>query len=123
MRSEYFDITGKVFVPKPAGAEIPFLVVPPDKEFTKIGTVRAWARYGTSPDVIKEELRRRARLAGADALMDLDIGEDKKADLVFCGKIFSTKRNICGQAVAIVYGQDAGAQREDQARDPALYGL
>jgi hypothetical protein len=123
MRSEYFDITGKVFVPKPADVEIPILAAPPDKGFTQIGTVRAWARYGTSSEVIKEELRRRARLAGADALMEMDIGEDKKADVVFCGKVFSTKRNICGQAVAIVYDQDAGAHREDQARDPALYGL
>ncbi len=123
MSSEYFDITGKVFAPKPAESEMPILLAPPDREFMKIGTVRAWARYGTDPEVIKEELKRRALLAGADALMEVQIAEDEKADLVFCGKIFTTKRNISGKASAIVYQETAGGDREDQARNPALYNL
>ena len=123
MRSEYFDITGKVFAPKPADGEMPILAAPPDREFTKIGTVRAWARYGTDPEVIRGELKRRALLAGADALIEVQIAEDERADLVFCGKIFTTKRNISGKASAIVYREAAGEKREDQARNPALYNL
>ncbi len=123
MRSEYFDITGKVFAPRPAHSDMPVLLAPPDKAFMKIGMVRAWARYGTDPEAIKEELKRRGRLAGADALMEVQIAEDEKADFVFCGKVFTTKRNVSGKASAIVYQETADENREDRARNPALYEL
>ncbi len=123
MKSEYFDITGKVFTPKPADSDMPILMANPTMEYEKIGTVRAWARYGTDPEVIKEELKRRARTAGADALMEVQIAEDEKADFVFCGKIFTTKRNVSGKASAVVYRKAAGESKEDKARHPALYNL
>jgi hypothetical protein len=123
MRSEYFDITGKVFTPRPADAEIPILEKAPAEAHEKIGVVRAWARYGTSPEAIKTELKRRGLLAGADALMDIQIGEDEKADLVFCGKVFTTKRNVSGTASAIVFTKDGDARAEEPARNPALYEL
>lgn len=123
MRSEYFDITGKVFVPKSEDSDVPILEAPPEREFVRIGTVRAWARSGTAPEAIREELKRRGRLAGADALMEVEIGEDEQADFVFCGKVFTTKRHTTGRATAIVYKEATGEKQEDQARNPALYNL
>jgi len=123
LRSEYFDITGKVFTPKTADSDMPILTANPTVEYEKIGTVRVWARYGTNPEVIRQELKKRARMAGADALMEVQIAEDEKADLVFCGKIFTTKRNISGKATAIVYREASGENKEDKARNPALYNL
>jgi len=122
MRSEYFDVTGKVFAPKSADVDMPVLAANPAETYERIGTVRAWARYGTSPEAIRAELKRRALLAGADALMNLEIGEDEKTDLVFCGRVFSTKRNISGKATAIVYG-DAAGKSQGQADNPAMYNL
>jgi hypothetical protein len=124
MRSEYFDVTGKVFAPRPADADVPLLTAEPVRDYERIRTVRAWARYDTNPEAIREELKRRARVAGADALMNVYIGEDEKADILFCGKVFTTKRNISGRASAIVYtDEETASSPADQARNPALYNL
>jgi hypothetical protein len=103
IRSEYYDVTGKVYVAKGEDAEMPFLAQKPDRPYAVIGTVKVMAQPGTPEAAVNEELKKRARAAGADALMDVVRGEDTKNTLEFCGKVFSTKKNISARATAIVY--------------------
>ena len=103
IRSEYYDITGKVLVPKAESDNIEILTETPDRPYVQIGVVKVLARWGTNKEVIDQELKRRAKAAGADALIDPEYGEDKSNDIVLCGKIVSTKRNKSAIAKTIVF--------------------
>jgi hypothetical protein len=103
IRSEYYDITGKVLTPKAADQDIPILKEKPDRPYEEIGVVRVLAKYGTSQEAVNEEMKKRARNAGADALFDVQVGEDKSNDVVLCGKVLSSKRNISAAGRAIVF--------------------
>lgn len=105
MRSEYFDVTGAVFVPKEDGAQIEIFEGEPNRAYKEIGVVKVFARYGTAREAINRELRKRAGQAGADALINVRYGEDQTSSFSFCGKIFSTKRNVVGLGHAIVFDQ------------------
>jgi hypothetical protein len=103
VRSEYYDLTGKVVEPKDDKREIALLTTAPDKPFEEIGVVKVMARWGTSREAMDKEIKRRAREAGADAVMDLEYGEDTENTLLLCGKIGSTKRNKIVRGKAIVF--------------------
>jgi len=103
MRSEYYDITGKVIPPKPEGAAIDILAQAPDRPYQEIGVVKVMARWGTSKEAINNELKKRARDAGADALIGVQYGEDTSNTLPLCGKLINTKRNISAAAKAIIF--------------------
>lgn len=105
IQSEYYDVTGKVLVPKCEQEEIPFFTetVKPDKPYREIGMVKVLARWGTPQTALNAELKKRARQAGADALMDVQYGEDKANDLVLCGKLVATKRNQSAIGKAIIF--------------------
>ena len=51
-----------------------------------------------------QEMKKMARQAGSDALMDVQYGEDKTNDIIFCGRLLSTKRNqsAAGRAVILI---------------------
>ena len=103
IHSEYYDVTGKSFAPKSDNLDIPILVQAPDKPFSEIGVVRVVAPWGTSDAAINAELKHRAREAGADALLNVSRDEDKNNQMVFCGKVFATKKSIFARGSAIVY--------------------
>jgi hypothetical protein len=103
MRSEYYDITGKVFTPKTPDQEITIYKEPVNRPFTEIGFVKVLARYGTSHQAIDAQMKKRAREAGADALIDVQYGEDKANNVKMCGMIGSTRRNISASGRAIVF--------------------
>lgn len=103
LRSEYYDVTGRVIAPKPEGTDIPILSAPPQTSYQEIGVVRVLARRGISREAIDRELKRRARSAGADALIGAQYGEDTSNKAILCGKIFSTNHNQSAAARAIVY--------------------
>ena len=110
IRSEYYDITGKVYTTKPENEELVILTEKPQKPFQEIGFVKVMARWGTSKDAIDKELKRRAKEAGADALIDVEYGEDSSNALPLCGKLGTTKRNKSAMAKAIVFR--SGAEKE-----------
>ena len=103
MRSEYFDVTGRVFTPKDPQQPIEIITEKVTKPYVEIGTVKVMAPLGTSKEAINEEMKRRARNAGADALIDVQIGEDVSNKVVLCGKLLSTNRNITSIGKAIVF--------------------
>jgi len=103
MRSEYYDITGKILASKPDGEEIPIFKEKPDKPCQEIGLVKVLARWGTSHEAMNMELKKRARIAGADALMDVQYGEDRSNDLILCGKLVATRRNASAVAKTVVF--------------------
>ena len=103
IRSEYYDITGKVLTPKTPDQKIEILTGTVDRPYVEIGMVRVLARWGTSKEAINKELMRRARDAGADALTEVEYGEDRSNDVILCGKLVSTKRNISAVGKTIVF--------------------
>jgi len=105
MRSEYYDMTGQVFAPKAADAEIPIYEAGRqiDCPYTEIGVVKVVAQPKTGRQEIEEELRKRARLAGADALIDMNFQEDKENKAWFCGRLMSTRHNAAAAARAIIF--------------------
>ncbi len=105
MRSEYYDMTGQVFTPKAADAEIPIYEAGQDvgHPYREIGVVKVTAQPKTSRQEAEEELRKRARLAGADALIDMKFQEDKENKTWFCGRLMSTKHNVAASARAVVF--------------------
>ncbi len=105
MRSEYYDMTGQVFAPKAADAEIPIYEAgqPIDRPYTEIGVVKVVAQPKTGRQEIDEELRKRARLAGADALIDMNFQEDKENKAWFCGRLMSTRHNAAAAARAVIF--------------------
>lgn len=103
IRSEYYDITGKVQAPKAAGQDIPIFTDQGNRPYVELGVVKVLAHWGTSREAINEELKKRARQAGADALVEVQYGEDTSNNLVLCGKILSTKRNMSAAGKAVIF--------------------
>jgi len=103
MRSEYYDITGKVLAPKAGTQEIPVYAGKIDRPYVVVGAIKVIAQKGTSEEAVNEELKKRARMAGADALADVAYGEDKSNDLHLCGKVFASKRNMTASAKTIIF--------------------
>ena len=110
IRSECYDVTGKAFAPKPETADIPILANAPQRPYAEIGVVKVEAPRGTSQAAIDNEMKSRARQAGSDAL--IAAGQEDSADnkVVFCGKVFDTKKSVTARGVMIAYtnkGPDA----------------
>lgn len=105
MRSEYYDITGSILTPKEADAVLE--IYKPGQEirgsYAEIGAVKVMAPYGTTPEAFDLEIIKRARAAGADAVIDVQYLEDKENKLSLCGKLFATKRNMTATGKAIVF--------------------
>jgi hypothetical protein len=110
IRSEYYDVTGKALTPKPESQDIPILTQAPGRPYVRIGVIKVEAPWGTSDAAIDAEMKGRARLAGADALVGVTHEENKNEQVVFCGKVFNTRKSIVARGAAIVYtdkGPDA----------------
>ena len=103
LRSEYFDITGSVIPAKAADAPIDVLAGKPERPYREIGYVKVAAACGTPQETIDTEMIKRARLAGADAIIDVQHGEDTSEKIVFCGKVLSTRKNIGAGGKAVLY--------------------
>lgn len=103
MHSEYYDITGKVLEPKPPEQEIPIFTGEADRPCQEIGLVKVLARWGTTREAMNAELKKRARAAGADALVNAQYGEDRSNDLILCGKLVATRRNASAVARTVVF--------------------
>jgi len=105
MKSEYYDITGSVLVPKEPGQEILMFSEgdAPKKPYKEIGKVNVMAKWGTAKEAMIQEMKKRAGQAGADALMDVQYGEDKANDIIFCGRLLSTKRNQAASGRAVIF--------------------
>jgi hypothetical protein len=105
MRSEYYDMTGQVFTAKAADAEIPIYEGGQEitRPYAEIGVVKVIAQPKTSRQEVEEELRKRARLAGADALIDMKFEEDKENKAWFCGRLMSTRHNAAASARAVKF--------------------
>ena len=105
MRSEYYDMTGRVFTPKAADAEIPIYEGSQEvtRPYREIGVVKVTAQPKTGRQEVEEELRKRARLAGADALIDMNFQEDKENKAWFCGRLMSTRHNAAASAKAVIF--------------------
>lgn len=114
MRSEYFDVTGKSLTAKPEGTEIEIYTVKPDKPYQEIGTVKAIAQHGMSRKALDSEMKRRAAAAGADAIINVQYGEDTTNNLVLCGKLLSTTRNSIAVGTAIIFKSPVPAPVEQQ---------
>ena len=103
MHSECYDVTGKAFAPKPDSQEIPVLDKMPERPSLQIGVVKVEAPWGTTDAAIKAEMLNRARRAGADALVVSGKEENKDNKVVFCGKVFDTRKSVVAQGLMIVY--------------------
>jgi hypothetical protein len=101
--SEYYDITGKVFLPKADDAPIDILTTAPSRPTQEVGVVKVLARWGTPKATINKEMEKRARAAGADAVVDVQYGEDTSNKLILCGKLVATKRNLSASGKAVIY--------------------
>ncbi len=107
IRSEYFDITGRVFSAKASPEDVQILAEPTPKSYKQIGVVKVLARYGTKKETINKELKKRAAQAGADAIIEVQYGEDRQNDSLMCGLFGSTKRNISAVGKAVVFTKDS----------------
>lgn len=107
VRSEYYDVTGKSLEPRPEDAEIAIYAEGQtlDRPYVEIGAIKVMARHGVSKEAFNRELEKRARAAGADAVIDVLYVEDKGNDLPLCGKLLSTKRNMTATGKAVIFTQ------------------
>ncbi len=103
VQSEYYDTTGQVIAPKAEDRSVEILEQRPDRPYQEIGIVKVLARQGTAHAHLNKEMIDRARSAGADAIIDVEYGEDTSGSLIFCGRVVSTKRNAGALGKAIVY--------------------
>lgn len=103
MRSEYYDVSGKVFAPKTSWQEVEIFSDKLDRPYEEIGFIKVLARYGTSRKVLDQQLKMKASDAGADAIIEVQYGEDKSNEIFLCGKITSTKRNAVAVGKAVVF--------------------
>ncbi|MDD5019733.1 MAG: hypothetical protein PHH75_04215 [Candidatus Omnitrophica bacterium] len=108
MRSEYYDMTGRVFMAKADDAEIPIYEIGQkiDRPCVEIGVVKVMAQPKTPNEELVEELKKRARLAGADALIETQFVEDVSNKTWFCGRLMSTRHNKSAVARAVVFTQE-----------------
>lgn len=104
VRSEYFDITGRIFSPKPETQEVRLYEVgaPVPSSFEEIGRVNAWGPVGTSRAAFDQELERRARAAGADALLDVEYVQETSDDIIFLGRPLSKKMRATATGRAVI---------------------
>lgn len=105
MQSEYYDLTGKAFNPKPPEADIPLYEAgkAPQRPYTEIGAVKVVGQPGMDQAALREELKKRARLAGADALIEVQYRQDRTNKTLFCRRITSPKANAVAMAKAVVF--------------------
>lgn len=103
MRSEYYDVSGKAFTPKSSSQDVEIFTQAPERPYEEIGYIKVLARYGTSKKAMGQQMKSRAGSVGADAVIQVEYGEDKTNDLLFCGKFVSTKRNTVAVGKAIVF--------------------
>ncbi|HQP92025.1 MAG TPA: hypothetical protein PLU24_05060 [Candidatus Omnitrophota bacterium] len=105
IRSEYYDITGSALMPKAADTEINIYEAGQEvkRPYSQVGAIKVMAPYGTTREAIKRELIKRAREAGADAVVDVEYVEDKENKLALCGKLFATKRNVTSTGKAVIF--------------------
>ena len=105
IKSEYYDITGSVLAPKEPGQEILMFSEGdmPKEPYQEIGKVKVITRWGTTKEAMIQEMKNRARQAGADALIDVQFGEDKTNDIIFCGRLISSKRNQSASGRAVIF--------------------
>jgi hypothetical protein len=110
VHSEYYDITGSVLTPK--SEDVPIEIYAEGQEvgrpYFEIGSVKVMAQHGTSKEAFNKELIKRARAAGADAIIDIQYIEDKGNDMPLCGKLLSTKRNMTATGKTVVFTPLAG---------------
>jgi hypothetical protein len=121
LRSEYVDVTGRVHVPRSPDADLPILEKAPETPYQNIGWVKVLAEPEMSREAVIAEMKRRALMAGADALIDLQIEENTSSKFVFCGRVFSTTKHLTAQATAIVFPKPASSK--DAGKNPAMFGL
>lgn len=107
-RSEYYDVSGKVFKPKASPQEVEIFSGKPDKPYEEMGFIKVLARYGTSKKTLDQQMKARAAGAGADAIMEVQYGEDKLNDVLLCGKLTSTKRNAVAVGKAVIFKSEEG---------------
>ena len=103
LRSEYFDITGGVIADKAPDAPVDLMTGKPERPYREIGYVKVAAARGTPQETIHNEMIKRARLAGADALIDVQIEEDMSDKFVFCGRVLSTHKYILAIGKTVLY--------------------
>jgi hypothetical protein len=106
MRSEYFDIAGKVYRPKPCDTDITIYSQALERPYAEIGVVKVLARRGTPRRVVYEEMKKRARAAGGDAIIEVQYGEDSSNDLLLCGRFARSTRNVSAVGRVIVFPED-----------------
>jgi hypothetical protein len=94
VRSEYFDVTGRIFAPKHEAQEVRLYPAnaDPGVAYEETGRVNVWGPLKTSREAIDAELKKRTRQAGADALIDVQYSSDKADELVLFGKVLSKKK-------------------------------
>jgi hypothetical protein len=114
-------VTGRIHVPLSEDADIPILEKAPETSYQRIGWVKVLAQPGMSREAIIAEMKRRTRMAGADALIELQVEENTSSKFVFCGRVFSTKKHVTAQATAIAFPKPA--HPKDAGKDPAMFGL
>ncbi len=103
LRSEYYDISGKAFTAKDSPQDVEIFTEKPARPFEEIGYIKVLARYGTAKKVLDEQMKLRASSVGADAVVGVEYGEDKSNELLFCGKMLSTKRNAVAVGKAVIF--------------------
>lgn len=105
MRSEYFDITGEILEPKSSREDIQVFETAAlaDRPYETIGSVKVVARWDTPRPKLVEEMKKRARIAGADALIDVQYVEDRASRFLLCGRLSATKRSVTATATTIIF--------------------
>lgn len=105
MQSEYYDLTGKVFSPKSPDTDVSLYEAGkiPDRPYTEIGAVKVVGQPGMAQAALQEELKKRARLAGADALIDVQYKQDRTTKTLFCRRITSPRANAVAVAKAVIF--------------------
>lgn len=113
VRSEYFDVTGRIFVPKPQTHEVRLYEagIDPGVPYEETGRVNVWGPRETSREAIDKELKKRTRQAGADALLDVQYSQDKADELVLFGKVLSKKKYASATGRTVVF-KDGSAQTQ-----------
>ena len=105
MRSEYYDITGSALTPKPDDAVIEIFELGQEikRPCAEIGAIKVMAQHGTTKEAFNNEIIKRAKAAGADAVVDVEYVEDAENKRALCGKLFATKRNMTALGKAVVF--------------------
>jgi len=103
IRSEYCDISGKIFAPKPLQEDIYVFEGLSDRPSEEIGLVKVTARWDTPHKKLIAEMKKRAKGVGADAISDIKYDEDRGNRVLFCSRFGTTKKNITASAKALIF--------------------